>query len=185
MSHPTIEDVFLTHLQDAHALEKFVDTALGALIPTAGAPELRDLLEHHRELTRAHLAALEDRLAAHDRHASAPKDSGLAAAALAEGLLARVRADHAGKHARDAYTLIHAAVAGYELLGHLARRAGDAATAEVAARHLADERATAAAVDDKWDLLLDVSLRHAGVLSAPPPGTTRSLRGIAGGDRQR
>ncbi|MEX2984172.1 ferritin-like domain-containing protein [Streptomyces sp. C36] len=182
MSHPTVDDVFVTHLRDAHALERLMDTALGALIATAGAPELREPLEHHRSLTRRHIIALEERLAAHADRPSAVKDAGLATAAIGEALLAGARGDHAGKHARDAYVLIHLAVAGYEMLGHLARRAGDEETARLVAEHLADERASAAAIDARWDLVLDLSLRHAGVLSAPPVGPPRSLRGIAGGD---
>ncbi|MEV8565139.1 DUF892 family protein [Streptomyces sp. NPDC051322] len=167
MSERTLQDVFVTYLRDAHALERLIDTALGALIRTTDAPELRIPLEHHRSMTREHLNALADRLHAHEARPSAVKDTGLALAAFGEGLLAKARRDHAGKNARDAYVLIHLAIAGYEMLGHLADRMHDDTTARLIRHHLDEERATAATIDARWDVLLDLSLRHAGVPAAP------------------
>ncbi|AEW97938.1 hypothetical protein SCATT_55670 [Streptantibioticus cattleyicolor NRRL 8057 = DSM 46488] len=172
--------MFLAQLRDVHALERLVDSGLGALVSATAVPELRGPLQAHRAVTREHLAALEARLAAHGAAPSAARDTGLALAALGESLLARVRGGHPAGNARDAYVLAHLAVPGYELLGALAGRAGDEETARLARRYAADERSAAAVLDGLWDRLLELSLGRATAPSVPPAGVPHTLGDQAG-----
>ncbi|MBL1087875.1 MULTISPECIES: YciE/YciF ferroxidase family protein [Streptomyces] len=168
MSEKTAEDQYLRHLKETRSLERLINTALGSLIASTHAPELRKPLAAHREVTRRHITALGSRLHAYDEQPSTVKDLTLRLVGTGYALLARPRRDHAGKHARDAYTLIHLLLAGYEMLHHLAVRNGDEQTARLLEQHIAEERAAAALIDTTWDLVADLSLRHAGVMAAPP-----------------
>ena len=149
-------------------MEQSVLRSLDSMISTTDDPEIRSMLEHHKEETERHLALLEERLRAHDASPSKVKDAGMTLGALGLGIFERVRADSAGKLARDAFVAEHLEIAAYEMLERVADRAGDKETGDVARRNKADEQAMAAKIASLWDLAVDLSLKEEGVEGAPP-----------------
>jgi ferritin-like metal-binding protein YciE len=76
--------------------------------------------------------------------------------------------DTPAKLAGFAFAFEHLEIAGYELLGRVADRAGDAETVALAERIAGEERAAAGRIAGTWDAALDASLRDLGVAA----GTT-------------
>jgi len=54
----------------------------------------------------------------------------------------------------------HLEIAAYEMLERIAKRAGDDATAEVARRNCADERAMADKIEHNWDKFVEPTLEE-------------------------
>ena len=164
----TIEQQLVKYLGDAHALEQHVHAVLASALKMTDVPELVGPVEHHKAQTEHHIALLEERLRAHDASPSKVKDAGMAIGALGLGIFERLRADSAGKLARDAFVAEHLEIAAYEMLERVADRAGDKQTGDVARRIKADEQAMAAKIASLWDLAVDLSLKEEGVEGAPP-----------------
>jgi ferritin-like metal-binding protein YciE len=134
-----INTQLVKHLDEAHALEQTVLRMLDGLIQTADDPELIDRLEHHKLETQQHEQTMKRRLDL-------------------------VRGEKAGRIARDAYTTEHLEIASYELLRRVAERAGDEETAQACLGILEQERAMALFIEERWDLLAELSLREEGVV---------------------
>ena len=172
------QEQLVDYIEDAHALEQHVNVALTALISAAPeVPELQDPLNRHKQETQEHIQRLEKRLEAYGRSPSKVKDAGMIFGAAGLGAITKLRADNAGKAARDGYTAEHLEIAAYELLERVAKRAGDEETAEVARRNRADEEAMADTIAHSWDLALDMSFKQEGLEGAPPMGDPQSMSG--------
>jgi ferritin-like metal-binding protein YciE len=146
------------YVEDAHAMEQNVSTMLDSMISTTDDPEITEMLRHHKEETERHEQRLRERLDALGAGTSARKQAQTVATALMKGAADQVRADQAGKNARDGFTTEHMEIAAYQLLERLAQRAGDQETAEVARQNRADEEAMARKIDASWDRFLDLTL---------------------------
>ncbi len=163
MDERALEEKLVAYIENAHAMEQNVLQMLGSLIATTRDDEILSELEHHRMETERHENLLRERLEALGRAPSLRKEVQSLGAALVKGVADQVRADKAGKNARDAYVTEHMEIAAYELLERLARRAGDEETAEVARRIRADEEAMAQKIAARWDTFLDLTLAEAGI----------------------
>jgi ferritin-like metal-binding protein YciE len=145
-------------LVDAHAMEQNVSTMLTSMISTTDDPEIKEMLEHHKEETERQESRLRERLDALGAGTSTRKQAQTVAAALVKGATDVARGDQAGKNARDGYTTEHMEIAAYQLLERLAQKAGDTETAEVARQNRAEEEAMAQKLDANWDRFLDLTL---------------------------
>lgn len=142
----TARDTIVQHLQEAHALELALLRTLRAHRATAPSGAYRSALDDHLLETRGHAEALARRLRELGR---APRRVA-PARRLAERLgalggmgLARVHGSSADeralRNAKDECASEALEIATYDALEALARRAGDEATAALAAAHRDDD----------------------------------------------
>ena len=163
MERTPVQEKLADYVADAHAMEQNVLQMLGSMIATTQDEDILNDLEHHRMETERHIELLRTRLEALGREVSLRKEVQSLAAALMKGVADQVRADKAGKNARDAFVTEHLEIASYELLERLAQRAGDEETAEVARRNRADEEAMVQKIASRWDTFVDLTLREQGI----------------------
>src|SRR5690242_2571281 len=143
-------EMLIQYLNEAHATEDALVRTLQAHVALTPRGPYRDLLEHHLEETRGHARALERRLDALGASSSLVGATlGLAqsllgqAISLSKGPLDVLRG-HGGeeklpKNAKDECATEALEIATYDAIETLARELGDTETAQLAARHRADE----------------------------------------------
>jgi ferritin-like metal-binding protein YciE len=151
------------YLADAHAIE---GQAIGLLEKgqgIAGRSDLARVFSGHLEETRSHRTVMRARLEAHDRKPSRLKDGVLRVGGLNLGAFFALQPDTPAKLAGFAFAFEHLEIAGYELLGRVAERAGDPETARVAERIIADERAAAAAIHRQFEAAVGATLEAQSV----------------------
>jgi len=158
MADEKVQQKLVDYIEDAHAMEQNVSTMLTSMISTTDDPEIKEMLEHHKEETERQESRLRERLDALGAGPSTRKQAQTVAAALVKGATDVARGDQAGKNARDGYTTEHMEIAAYQLLERLAQKAGDTETAEVARQNRTDEEAMAQKLDANWDRFLDLTL---------------------------
>jgi ferritin-like metal-binding protein YciE len=158
MADEKLQQKLVDYIEDAHAMEQNVSTMLTSMISTTDDPEIKEMLEHHKEETEHQESRLRERLDALGAGTSTRKQAQTVAAALVKGATDVARGDQAGKNARDGYTTEHMEIAAYQLLERLAQKAGDTETAEVARQNRAEEEAMAKKLDANWDRFLDLTL---------------------------
>ena len=158
MADEKLQQKLVDYIEDAHAMEQNVSTMLTSMISTTDDPEIKEMLEHHKEETERQEARLRERLDALGAGTSTRKQAQTVAAALVKGATDVARGDQAGKNARDGYTTEHMEIAAYQLLERLAEKAGDTETAEVARQNRTEEEAMAQKLDANWDRFLDLTL---------------------------
>jgi ferritin-like metal-binding protein YciE len=158
-----LQSQLVKHLDEAHALEQTVLRMLDGLIQTSSDPELIDRLEHHKLETQQHEHLMRTRLEAHGAQPSVVRQAAGMLEAFLKMPLDLVRGEQAGRNARDAYTTEHLEIASYELLRRVAERAGDEETAQACLTILEQERAMAQFIEERWDLLTEITLREEGV----------------------
>jgi ferritin-like metal-binding protein YciE len=165
MATDNLQKKLVEYVDDAYAMEQNVSTMLTSMISTTDDPEIKDMLEHHKQQTEEHARRLRERLDAMGAGTSTTKAVGGLGAALFKGVGDMARTDKPGKNARDGYMTEHMEIAAYQLLERLADRAGDQQTAEVARQNRADEEAMARKIDSNWDRFLDLTLATPGFLA--------------------
>lgn len=153
-----LRDKLADYVEDAHALEEGVVDNLDSMIGTVDDPNLKEVLQRHRQVSRQHVERLKQRLEQLERGTPVRKRIEGMALALMKGVSDVLRTDAAGKVGRDAYLLAHTQVAAYELLGRLADSAGDTQTAELAREHLAEDKRCAGEIAEQWDAFFEVTL---------------------------
>src|SRR5215217_4458175 len=121
MADDKLQQKLVDYIEDAHAMEQNVST----MISTTDDPEIKEMLEHHKEETEHQESRLRERLDALGAGTSTRKQAQTVAAALVKGVTDVARGDQAGKNARDGYTTEHMEIAAYQLLERLAQKAGD------------------------------------------------------------
>ena len=158
MAEDNMQDMLVSYIRDAHAMEKNVQTMLKSLIASTDDPEIKSMMEHHSEETERHQELLKARLEQMGEDITAMKDIPAMLGAMAKGIADMVRSDKPGKNARDAYVTEALEIAAYELLQRLAERCGDSATASIAESIKADEMAMRKKIEQSWDKVLDLTL---------------------------
>src|ERR687893_269463 len=161
MADDKLQQKLVDYVEDAHAMEQSISRMLDSMISTTDDPEIRSMLEHHKQETEEHERRLRERLDALGAGTSTTKEAGAVGASLLKGVGDMARTDKPGKNARDGFVTEHMEIASYQLLERLAKRAGDAQTAEVARQNRADEEAMAQKIDANWDRFLDLTLEEA------------------------
>ncbi len=165
MADDKLQQKLIDYVEDAHAMEQSVSTMLDSMISTTDDPEIRSMLEHHKQETEEHERRLRERLGALGAGTSTRKQAQTLATALMKGVADMARTDKPGKNARDGFVTEHMEIAAYQLLERLAKKAGDEQTAEVARQNLADDEAMARKIDSNWDKFLELSLATPGFLA--------------------
>ena len=147
------------YLADAHALEAQSIQLLESGMDQADevAPLGAAFREHLAE-SRGQQEALEARLDALGGDPSSLKDVALRIGGLTWAAFFRAHPDTPGKLAGFAYAFEHLEIGGYEQLRRVAERAGDAATAELAGRILAEERSAAETLKGAFGPAVEASL---------------------------
>ncbi len=165
MADDKLKEKLVEYVEDAHAMEQSVSTMLESMISTTDDPEIRSMLEHHKQETEEHERRLRERLDALGAGTSTRKQAQTIATALMKGVGDMARTDKPAKNARDGFVTEHMEIAAYHLLERLAKRAGDTETAEVARQNRADEEAMARKIHSNWDRFLDLTLATPGFLA--------------------
>src|SRR5215210_7232697 len=103
MADEKLREKLADYVEDAHAMEQSVLRSLDSMISTTEDPEIRSMLEHHKEETERHERLLKERLDAQGEGTSTPKEAQTLAAPLLKGIADRARTDKPVKNARDGY----------------------------------------------------------------------------------
>ncbi len=148
------------YLSDAYSIEKQALVQMKMAPGIAGHPALAKLFEDHLRETEGHQHSIGERLEAHGGSPSTIKDVVMEAGGIGFALFAKAQPDSPGKLVAHAYSYEALEQASYELLAHVAERAGDADTAEVARRIGAEERAMKERLAGVFDVAAEASLRE-------------------------
>lgn len=151
------------YLGDAHALETQAVKLLEKAAKTGGEPELERLYSQHLDESRDHGEAIEARLRALGGSPSTVKDAALGMGGLNWVAFFKAQPDTPGKLAAFVFAFEHLEIGGYEQLSRVAERAGDADTAALAERILAEERDAAERIAGLFDRAVDASLAAQGL----------------------
>jgi ferritin-like metal-binding protein YciE len=161
MDDRQLQDSVITHLQQAHAMERSLQAELRTLAAEVEVAAISTLLRAHCEETRAHGDRLEARLEELGAGASTRLLAQSYTAAFPKLVIDRVRPNDACATLRDAIAAEAGEIASYLLLEAEAVRAGDESTAVLAAELRAQERATRDELMTYWHQAVeaDVSSR--------------------------
>ena len=160
MSRVTVDEQLTKYLTDAHSIEQQALVQMKEAPGIAGDPQLSSIFQQHLTETEDHGRLVRERLEARGASPAVIKD--LAGAITGKGfaLFARLQPDTPGKLVTHAFSYEHMELAAYELLGSVARRAGDEQTAQTARRIEMQERAMAERLADSFDRAVAASLQQ-------------------------
>jgi ferritin-like metal-binding protein YciE len=156
----SLDEQLNAYLSDAHAIEEQALPQMRAAPDMAGDPELAEAFRRHLAETERHEQLTRERLEARGGSPSRLKEAVFKAGGYAFVLFAQSQPDTPGKLVSHALSYEHLEVAAYKLLQRMAKRAGDAETADVARTIRKDERAMAARLEASFDRSVDASLRE-------------------------
>ena len=121
-----VHDKLADYIEDALALEESVVDQLDSMISSVErSPDLMELLQRHRQVSRLQVERLKSRLERLGRGTPVRKRIEGMALTLIKNVSDVLRTDAPGKVGRDAYLLAHTQLAAYELLSRTASAAGD------------------------------------------------------------
>jgi ferritin-like metal-binding protein YciE len=175
MAATVIRDQLVKHLTDAHSIEEQALQQLRTAPDAAGDPALAEILRGHLAETERHERLVRARLEAHGAEPSRLKDLAMRAGGVGFVLFARAQPDTPGKLAAHAFSYEHLELAAYELLLHVAERAGDDETAKTARTIRDEERAMGERLAGAFDTAVAASLAAV----APPDLSEQLLRYLA------
>jgi ferritin-like metal-binding protein YciE len=153
-----IGDQLNKYLSDAHAIESQAEQMLTKAIEIGGDSKLSQDYEEHLQQTKNHKALIEERLEARGAGPNSLKDAAMKLGAINWGGFFAAQPDTPAKLAGFAYAFEHLEIGSYEELKRVAERALDADTVAAAERVLAEERAMALRLSERFDRAVDASL---------------------------
>jgi ferritin-like metal-binding protein YciE len=156
----TLEQQLTKHLTDVHSIEVQALQQLAVAPRMARDAELARAFREHIGETEDQERRVRQRLEAHAADPSRLKDLAGRAGGVGMVLFARTQPDTPGKLVTHAYSYEHMEFAAYELLSHVAEKAGDPETAEVARSIRDQEAAMADRLAAGFDRAVDASLRE-------------------------
>lgn len=174
------EELLVSHLRDAHALEQQSLKLLRTAIEEVGQDEqLGNPYREHLEQTERHQELVAQRLEAHEMKPSAVRDLHMRAANTGLNELAGKPPDAQAKVAMNLVAVEALEMAGYELLIRIAERAGDGETAEAARKLLEEERAAAQSFREGFartvELMLESDACYEEMADSPAPADQASV----------
>jgi ferritin-like metal-binding protein YciE/nucleoside-diphosphate-sugar epimerase len=146
------------YLADVHSIELQALAQLRAAPQIAGDERLSQAFEQHLAETEDQERRVRERLEALGGKPSKLKDAAGTAGGWGMVAFAASQPDTPGKLVMHAYSYEHMELAAYELLGRLAERAGDQATAQMAAEIAAEEGRMAERLEQGFDAAVEASL---------------------------
>jgi ferritin-like metal-binding protein YciE len=156
----TLQEQLVKHLTDVHSIEEQALVQMRRAPRIAGDPKLAHMFELHLGETEVQEERVRNRLRALGAEPSRVKDAAGKAGGIGMIWFAKLNPDTPGKLVAHAYSYEHMELAAYELLEHLARRAGDEETASIARESAAEEAAMAERLEDNFDLVVEASLHE-------------------------
>jgi ferritin-like metal-binding protein YciE len=154
-----VHDKLTDYIEDALALEESVVDQLDSLVASVErSPQLMEMLQRHRQVSRLQVERLKSRLEQLGRGTPVRKRIEGMALTLIKNVSDVLRTDAPGKVGRDVYLLAHTQIAAYELLSRTATSAGDKDTADLARLHLDEDRKCAEEVESNWDDFFQLTL---------------------------
>jgi ferritin-like metal-binding protein YciE len=159
MGSDSLDRQLAKYLSDAYSIEKQALVQMERAPGIAGDPRLAKLFEDHLRETERHERLIRERLEAHGGSPSAIKDAVMEAGGVGFALFAKVQPDTPGKLVAHAHSYEALEEASYQLLAHVAERAGDAETVAVARRIEGEERAMKERLAGVFDIAAEASLR--------------------------
>ena len=145
------DDVLVTYLRDAHALEGQAIKLLEAGAERVDDEQLETAFREHLEQTRHHLELVTALLEERGAGPSILKDAALKTGGLNLSAFFGAQPDSTTKLAGFAFAFENLEIAAYELLQRVAARAGDDAVVTAAEQILAEERQAAERVAESWN----------------------------------
>ncbi len=158
MSERDISGQLVRYLADAHSIEEQALAQLRSAPEIAGEERLAGALGAHLLETETHERLVRERMSALGESPSRLKDMIMAVGGKGFVIFARSQPDTPGKLAAHAYSYEHLEIAAYELLGRVARSAGDAETEAMAERIRGDEERMAERLADVFDETVRASI---------------------------
>lgn len=152
------DEQIVKYLADVHSIEQQALAQLRAAPKIAGDERLAQAFEEHLVETEDQERRVRERLEALGGKPSKLKDAAGAAGGWGMVAFAASQPDTPGKLTMHAYSYEHMELAAYELLRRLAKRAGDEATAQMAAEIAAEEREMAERLEQAFDAAVEASL---------------------------
>jgi ferritin-like metal-binding protein YciE/nucleoside-diphosphate-sugar epimerase len=152
------DEQLVKYLADVHSIELQALAQLRAAPKIAGDERLCEAFEQHLAETEIQERRVRERLEALGGKPSKLKDAAGTAGGWGMVAFAASQPDTPGKLTMHAYSYEHMELAAYELLRRLAERAGDEATARMAADIAAEERRMAERLERSFDAAVEVSL---------------------------
>ena len=158
MSERDVSGQLVRYLADAHSIEEQALAQLRSAPDIAGEERLAGALGAHLLETETHERLVRERMSALGESPSRLKDMIMAVGGKGFVIFARSQPDTPGKLAAHAYSYEHLEIAAYELLGRVARSAGDAETEAMAERIRGDEERMAKRLADVFDETVRASI---------------------------
>jgi ferritin-like metal-binding protein YciE len=158
MSERDVSGQLVRYLADAHSIEEQALAQLRTAPDIAGEERLAGALGAHLLETENHERLVRERMSALGESPSRLKDMIMAVGGKGFVIFARSQPDTPGKLAAHAYSYEHLEIAAYELLGRVARSAGDAETEAMAERIRGDEERMAKRLADVFDETVRASI---------------------------
>src|SRR3954452_3278682 len=159
MDNDRLDQQLEKYLGDAYSIEKQALVQMKMAPGIAGEPGLARLFEEHLRETEGHERLVGERLEAHGGSPSSVKNVVMEAGGVGFALFAKTQPDSPGKLVAHAHSYEALEEASYELLAHVAERAGDSETVAVAGRIRDEERAMRERLARCFEVAAQASLR--------------------------
>src|SRR2546423_13197287 len=157
-----ISDQLTKYLTDAHSIEEQALAQLKTAPDIAGEPDLAEAFRTHEAETIGHEQLVKHLLEARGESTSTVKDTVMKVGGKGFVLFARAQPDTPGKLLAHALSYEALEVASYELLGRVAKQAGEQHVQDAAKGILADERKMMGRLEANYDRAVDASLQAVG-----------------------
>ncbi len=168
MTAKNLDEQLTKYLADVRSIEQQALTQMRIAPRIAGDEQIAQAFSDHLRETRDHKRLVAERLQARDAKPSPIKDVAGVVTGAGFALFAAAQPDTPGKLVVHAFSYEHMEEAAYDLLGQVAKRAGDDATVQVAGQIEAQERSMGERLAGLFDRAVDAALgdRDPGGISA-------------------
>jgi ferritin-like metal-binding protein YciE len=160
MSTDTLEEQLVKYLTDVHSIEQQALVQMKVAPGIAGDERIASAFSDHLVETKDHERLVTERLEGYGAKPSKLKDLAGTLTGAGFGAFAKAQPDTPGKLVVHAFSYEHMEEAAYDLLGRLAREAGDDATAAAAGLIEGQERAMGDRLAGCFDAAVDAALRE-------------------------